>query len=170
MKKMEKVSYVIRMMAEAIRDFRQEISEVAEQCGKHVCLYNYEINDEEDNTLYQPNAFITLYDIQHKRISGNWIANESCCYDFASSRADFECWKEGVYILHYLWGNEDAISKIRFIEISDRIFLVHNNAKKPYNICKEIGVRYDLFSKKKTTYIKSFSYPYDVTEEDSIWR
>ena len=168
MKKMEKVIYIIRMMAEAIRDFRQEISKVAEQCGyKHTCLYNYE--DIDDDT-YQPNAFITLFDKDNKRISGNWVPNESCCYDFKSSRVDFECWKEGVSILHYLWGNEDSASKVRFVEISDRHFIVHNT-RKPYNICKEFGIRYDLFSKKKSKYVKSFSYPYDVTEdEDSIWR
>ena len=157
MKKMEKVIYIIRMMAEAIRDFRQEISKVAEQCGyKYTCLYNYE--DIDDDT-YQPNAFITLFDKDNKRISGNWVSNESFCYDFKSSRADFECWKERVSILHYLWGNEDSASKVRFVEISDRHFIVHN-MRKPYTICKEVGIRYDLFSKKKSKYVKSFSYPY----------
>ena len=153
MKKMEKVIYIIRMMAEAIRDFRQEISKVAEQCGyEHTCLYNYE--DIDDDT-YQPNAFITLFDKDNKRISGNWVSNESFCYDSKSSRADFECWKEGVSILHYLWGNEDSASKVRFVEISDRHFIVHNT----YTICKEVGIRYDLFGKKKSKYVKSFSYP-----------
>ena len=154
MKKMEKVIYIIRMMAEAIRDFRQEISKVAEeQCGyEHTCLYNYE--DIDDDT------FITLFDKDNKRISGNWVSNESFCYAFKSSRADFECWKEGVSILHYLWGNEDSASKVRFVEISDRHFIVHNTRRKPYTICKEVGIRYDLFGKKKSKYVKSFSYPY----------
>lgn len=153
MKRTEKIATIISTIAAALEQFRKEIEM---QVGQPVLLYNYETYQAWKGGVeyYQPDMFITLFDKEGQRISGNYTANEYIAEEVKSGRVSDLINENDFNILHYLWGKEVKIKDIRTANIAQREFIEH----KRYTICKERGYKLDIFKRVATPYEKSFIY------------
>lgn len=141
MKKIEKATYVIKMIAAAIEDAKVKFSSEIEE---PVFFYN---TNEEDMVIP---LMISSYNHEHKHLVSNWLYN---AYDGASEfmkskKLEYICDELEVDMPHFTWGKEDLIHKIRFIQILERDEMEHLNAPRKYILCKERGYEYDLFKRK----------------------
>lgn len=154
MKKMEKAMYVIRMMAAAIEDAKVKFSEIEEES---VVFNDYDA-DEEDIIIP---LMISSYNHNHRHLVSNWLYN---AYDggastaMVSSRLESCCDKFLIDVPHFTWGQENLISKIRYVQILEREEMEHLDAPVPYILCKERGYEYDLFGKKVYPIEKAWVY------------
>ena len=149
MKRMEKITVIIRTITAALEQFRRELEM---QVGQPVVFRNSEI-EEEGGDYFYPSVFITLFDKGGQRISGNYMADEGW-ENTISSRVQKLMKGNDLNILHYLWGKEVKIKDIRYANIAQREF----NERPKYTICKEKGWKIDIFKRVATPYEKSFIY------------
>ena len=143
MKKMEKSTYVIKMIAAAIEDAKVKFSSEIEE----PVFFNYYNTNEEDMVIP---LMISSYNHEHKHLVSNWLCN---AYDGASEfmkskKLEYICDELEVDMPHFTWNQEDLIHKIRFIQILERDEMEHLNAPRKYILCKERGYEYDLFKRK----------------------
>ena len=152
MKRMEKITVIIRTITAALEQFRRELEM---QVGQPVVFRNSEAweIEEEGGDYFYPSVFITLFDKGGQRISGNYMADEGW-ENTISSRVQKLMKGNDLNILHYLWGKEVKIKDIRYANIAQREF----NERPKYTICKEKGWNIDIFKRVATPYEKSFIY------------
>lgn len=157
MKKMEKETYVVTMMSEAIRDAKNKFfDEYKEEFNNKVTFSIYD--SEDDDTLIT--LMLSSYDCNHKHLVSNWIYNAYDCTSnyMKSKKIEFLCDDLGLDIPHFMWGQENLINKIRYIQILERDEIEHLNAPVPYIVAKERGYEYDLFRKKVYPIKKAWVY------------
>lgn len=153
MKKNEKIKTIIRTLADYLNQFKGEIEK---EVKLPVVLYNYDVTDswEGDGVYYyQPKLFITLFDKDKQRISGNWVDTQMI-YAIYSNTMFREISETEFNVLHYLWGEEVKVKDIRHANIAQRKFVKKDNCI----ICKESGWKIDIFKRTTTPYEKSFIY------------
>lgn len=143
MKKMEKMVYIINMIAAAIEDAKVKFSSEIEE----PVFFNYYNTDEDDIVIP---LMVSSYDYKHNHLVSNWLCNSYDCTSeyMKSKKLEYICDKLELDIPHFTWGQENLISKIRYIQILEREDVEHLDAPVPYVICKERGYEYDLFGKK----------------------
>lgn len=122
MKKNQKITFIINVLATASKFFVYELEKFyKEETGKEMFTYDEENNGIsqvlDDSKWEQVSAFMELYDANMNRISGNHINNEKITYtNYKCKSGTIAKAEEENYfsLCHYLWGKEVNAHKIRY--------------------------------------------------------
>lgn len=148
MKKREKRIYVLNAIRDAIDDYFAKhptyCSEYCNNCTESTCMGGKRI-------------FITVFDKNHKRISGNYYNNCQFWWDPSSSKIINDiAYDLNIDINHFMWGSEDKyLHKVRYIKIGSRTDTTTADGE---GITRESGREYDLFQYTCKYYNNSWNY------------
>ena len=157
MRKNQKIVFIVNTLADTLEEFKREIEK---EVGLPVVLYNYDVTDswEGDGVYYyQPKLFITLFDKNKQRISGNWVDTQLLFYKNYEDPLLRVISETEFNLLHYLWGEEVKAKDIRYANIAQRKFIEKDDCI----VCEERGWELDIFKRVTTPYEKSFIYSRD---------